>query len=125
MVKRYDPEGKLPYADLVLGSDYDALAAELATLQDVSAAQAAVGTRALDRIHALEQDNADVAKINVDLMQRNRDLEAALRTEITAMQEVDRGSTHWKGCEMSHPRCAAVARMNAALSSGMETGTAK
>lgn len=68
MVKRYDPEGKLPYADLVLGSDYDALAAELATLQDVSAAQAAVGTRALDRIRALEAALTPSADTKADYM---------------------------------------------------------
>lgn len=35
--------------------------------------------RLKDRICALETDNADVAKINVDLMKKNRAREAALR----------------------------------------------
>jgi hypothetical protein len=39
------------------------------------------------RIAALEADNADVARINVDLMQRNRELEAGLHEATDIIKE--------------------------------------
>lgn len=42
------------------------------------------------------------------------DLVAALDREIEELIYRNRGSTHWEGCEESHPMCAAMKRMMAA-----------
>lgn len=49
---------------------------------------------------------------------RNQQLAAALTFEVVGLQEHDKGSTHWEGCEREHPRCAAIKRMQAALAVG-------
>lgn len=44
---------------------------------------------------------------NVQLLLRRIDnLEQALGTARVLLEAGDRGSTHWAGCEVHHPRCA-------------------
>ena len=50
-------------------------------------------------------------------------LRTALQVEITDIVLRNRGSTHWLGCEVDHPKCAALARMRAALAATAPTPT--
>lgn len=54
-----------------------------------------------------------------DPVNLNHALEVAVKAiedEIAALREAGGISTHFTGCEKSHPRCAAVKRLNDALS---------
>jgi len=76
------------------GSAYDALAAELA---------------AEIRCHQ------DTARQMLAHEARIREIEAALVAEIDAINEYNRGSTHFGECWKSHRQCAAARRMEFAL----------
>lgn len=51
----------------------------------------------------------------VTMAAREARLRAALQVELDALQARTTGSTHWDGCASSHPACAALQRIRAAL----------
>ena len=90
--------------DMVKHSDYAALEARLAeaeTHRDKNRETAISSQQWVNQLEArcrdLTQDNVDVAKINIDLIKRNRELEAALAWVIDNFNTFAQPPEHLKG----------------------------
>lgn len=69
----------------------------------------------------MEVDAAEAAQLSLqrriaELSSRLERAYSALRVCIDAFERVERGSTHWQGCEQQHPSCRAMRTAWEALS---------